>query len=82
MRSSEEGRVEQLSKQVGGRFKLTTLVQKQARDYVRGGGAFMPKVRNLDELFRYILNEIAEGKIELELPDEIEEEAEAEEEGQ
>jgi hypothetical protein len=82
MRSSEEGRVEQLSKRVGGRFKLTTLVQKQARDYVRGGGAFMPKVRNLDELFRYILDEIAEGKIELELPEEIEEEAEDEEEDQ
>ncbi len=72
MRESEEGRIEELSHTLGGRYKLTTLVQKQAREYVRGGGAFMPSVRNLDELFRYILNEIEEGRIKLLLPGEIE----------
>ncbi len=74
MRSSEEGRVERLSRQVGGRFKLTTLIQKQAREYYRGGRAFMPSVRNFDELFNYILDEIEEGKIELLLPEHVEEE--------
>ncbi len=72
MEKSEEGRVEELSRQVGGRFKLTVLVQKQAREYYRGGRAFMPNVRNLDELFNYILDEIEEGKISLTLPGEEE----------
>lgn len=80
MRRSEEGRVEELSKRIGGRFKLTTLVQRQARDYVRGGGAFMPKVRNLHELYRYILDEIDAGKIELQLRGEVEQAEETEEE--
>ena len=74
MERSEEGRVEELSKLVGGRFRLTTLIQKQAREYYMGGRAFMPSVRNLDELFRYILDEIEGGKIALLLP--AEEEAE------
>jgi len=65
MKQSQEGRIEDLSKQVGGRFRLTTLIQKQARDYYLGGRAFMPSVRNLDELFSYILNEIEQGKISL-----------------
>ena len=68
MRKSEEGRVEELSRQVGGRFKLTALIQRQAREYYLGGRAFMPSVRNFDELFNYILDEIEQGKITLALP--------------
>lgn len=75
---AEEGRIEELSKLVGGRYKLTTLIQKQAVDYIKGGRAFMPSVRNMDELFRYILKEVEEGDISLELPGEVEEEAEEE----
>jgi DNA-directed RNA polymerase subunit K/omega len=75
---SEEGRVEELSRAVGGRFKLTTLIQKQARQYYEGGRAFMPSVRNFDDLFNYILDEIEEGKIDLVLPGEMEEAAPAE----
>jgi DNA-directed RNA polymerase subunit K/omega len=70
---SEEGRVEELSRAVGGRFKLTTLIQKQARQYYEGGRAFMPSVRNFDDLFNYILDEIEQGKIDLILPGEMEE---------
>ena len=70
MKRDGEDRVENLSKKVGGRFKLTSLLQKQARDYYAGGRAFMPSVRNLDELFNYILDEIEEGKIALKLPEE------------
>jgi len=66
--------VEELSRKVGGRFKLTALIQKQARNYYRGGRAFMPNVRNLDELFNYILDEIEEGKIGLLMPGESERE--------
>jgi hypothetical protein len=80
MSSTEEGRIEELSKKVGGRFRLTALVQKQAREYVRGGGAFMPRVRNLDELFRYILDEVEQGRIRLLLPAEKREEESEEEE--
>ncbi len=70
MKRDGEDRVEELSKKVGGRFKLTALLQKQARDYYAGGRAFMPSVRNLDELFNYILDEIEEDKITLKLPEE------------
>ena len=63
MKRSQEGRIEDLSRKVGGRFKLTALVQKQARDYYLGGRAFMPNVRNLDELFNYILDEVESDKI-------------------
>jgi DNA-directed RNA polymerase subunit K/omega len=80
MATTEQNRVEQLSKMVGGRFKLTTLLQKQAREYYAGGRAFMPSVRNLDELFNYILDEIQAGKIGLELR-EAEQEASEESEG-
>ena len=65
MRASQEGRVEELSEKVGGRFRLTTLVQKQMRDYLRAGRTFMPNVKNVDELFDYILDEIEDGKIQL-----------------
>lgn len=74
---SEEGRVEELSRAVGGRFKLTTLIQKQARQYYEAGRTFMPSVRNFDDLFNYILDEIEEGKIDLILPEEAEEAAPA-----
>ena len=78
MKRSEEGRVEELSKLVGGRFKLTALIQrrmieltvliqKQAQEYYAAGRTFMPSVRNFDELFNYILDEIEDGKIELQL---------------
>jgi len=70
MKQSEEGRVEELSRMVGGRFKLTALIQKQARDYYVGGRTFMPSVRNFDELFNYILDEIEQKKISLMLPGE------------
>ena len=68
MNPSEESHIEELTKRAGGRFKLTTLLLKQARDYYAGGRAFMPSVRNLDELFNYILDEIREGKVALESP--------------
>ena len=70
MKQSEEGRVEELSRLVGGRFRLTALIQKQAREYYVGGRTFMPSVRNFDELFNYILDEIEQKKITLMLPGE------------
>jgi hypothetical protein len=78
---SQEGRVEALSQQLGGRFKLTTLLQKQMREYVQGGSAFMPSVRNTDELVDLILDRIDSGELQLVLPGETgpDEEPESEE---
>jgi hypothetical protein len=70
MDRSMEGRVEEVSKKVGGRFRLTALIQKRLRDYVKGGGAFMPSVKNTHELVGYILDEIEEDKIRLIMPGE------------
>lgn len=70
MRKSKEQMVEELSSEVGGRYKLTVLVQKKVADYVKGGRTFMPDVRNLDELFVHVLEEVEAGRIELEMPDE------------
>jgi hypothetical protein len=67
---SQEGRVEALSEKLGGRFKLTTLLQKQMREYALGGGAFMPSVRNTDELVDLILDRIESGELQLVLPGE------------
>mgnify|MGYP001088645144 CR=1 FL=1 len=80
MERSQEGRIEELSKKVGGRFKLTALIQKQARGYYLGGRAFMPTVRNLDELFSHILDEIEEEEISLLIPVQVEEQEEDEDE--
>jgi DNA-directed RNA polymerase subunit K/omega len=67
---SQAQRIEELSNKVGGRFKLTTLALKRIRSFYVGGRTFMPKVRNLDELFENVLDEIEEGKITLKLADE------------
>lgn len=64
---SQEGRVEALSKKIGGRFKLTAIVQKQMREYVRGGRAFMPSVRNTHELVDLILDMIENDELDLTL---------------
>jgi len=69
MEKSQEARVEDLSKKIEGRFKLTTLIQKQMRDYILGGRAFMPDVANIDELFDYILDEVEAGRLELVEPE-------------
>ena len=66
MEKSKEQKVEELSKKVGGRFRLTSLIQKRMREYHLGGRAFMPDVKNLDELFGLVLGQIEDGQIELE----------------
>lgn len=63
-------RIEELSHQMGGRFKLTSLIQKRVRDYYVTSRAFMPKVDNLDELFEVVLDQIEHGEIRLRLPEE------------
>lgn len=62
-------RIEELSHDLGGRFKLTSLIQKRIRDYYVTGRAFMPKVDNLDELFELVLDQVEQGQIRLQLPE-------------
>ena len=62
MAKSQEGRVEDIGRELGGRFKLTSLLQKQLREYVKGGRAFMPSVRNTHDLVSYILDLVAETR--------------------
>lgn len=69
MKETEEARVERISGIVGGRFRLTTLVQKRMRDFHKMGRAFMPTVRNFDELFNVVLDEVEQRKLELILPE-------------
>jgi len=70
MERSQEQRVEELSKKVGGRFALTALVQKRMREYHTSGRAFMPRARNVDELFDIVLDQIESGLIRLRFPEE------------
>ena len=72
MTKSQEQRVEELSRNVGGRFKLTALVQKRIREYHLAGRAFMPSVRNLNELFDLILDQVEAEQIRLVLQEDKE----------
>jgi len=70
MQKSQEQRVEELSKLVGGRFALTALVQKRMRDYHLSGRAFMPNTRDLNELFELVLDQVENGVIRLRVAEE------------
>lgn len=72
MAKRQEERIEELSRKTGGRFKLTALVQKRMREFYRAGKTFMPNVRNLDELFEYVLDEVEHNEVKLLLPEEKE----------
>jgi hypothetical protein len=69
MAKSQEGRVEDIGRELGGRFKLTSLLQKQLREYVKGGRAFMPSVRNTHELVSHILDDVEAGNLDLDMHD-------------
>jgi hypothetical protein len=69
MERSQEQRVEELGRRVGGRFRLTVLLQKQIRDYHLAGRAFMPNVRNFNELVEYVLDQVERDEIQLLLPE-------------
>ncbi len=70
MKTKRDQRIEDLSRMVGGRFKLTTLIVKRMREYYLGGRTFMPRVRHHDELFDMVLDQIENESIVLRLPDE------------
>lgn len=60
--------IDRLDHTVGGRFKLTALIQKRIQDIVRGSPTFADGATPL----RIALAEIESGKVELKDPKELE----------
>ena len=59
-------RLEQLTQKVGGRFRLTTLLQKRMAELVRGSPPMLDVDPEIAEnLFEVALREIEAGRIEL-----------------
>ena len=56
-------RLEQLTQKVGGRFRLTALLQKRLSELVKGSPAMVDLPSN--NYFEIALREIEEGRIEL-----------------
>ena len=86
-------RLEGLTRKVGGRFRLTTLLQKRMGELVKGSPPMLETSDDIaDNLFEIALREIEAGRIELIRPfvapealpvsEEAEPEEEAEEEGE
>ena len=70
MKETYPSRIERLSSELGGRFKLTVMIQKRFQEVLRGGRAFAPS-ENTDVLFQLILDEIEHGRLALADPGEI-----------
>ena len=59
-------RLEQLTRKVGGRFRLTTLLQKRMGELVKGSPPMLEMSDEIaDNLFEIALREIEAGRIEL-----------------
>ena len=63
----DEARLEKLAKMVGGRFKLTALVQKRMQEMVGSEHSFGGP--HVDKVFEQVLQEIEEGRIQLRTPE-------------
>ncbi|HRU06837.1 MAG TPA: DNA-directed RNA polymerase subunit omega [Candidatus Brocadiia bacterium] len=59
-------RLEKLTRKVGGRFRLTSLLQKRMAELVKGSPAMLEVTNDVaDNLFEIALREIEAGRIEL-----------------
>jgi len=59
-------RLEKLTRKVGGRFRLTSLLQKRMAELVKGSPAMLEVANDVaDNLFEVALREIEAGRIEL-----------------
>lgn len=63
----DDARLERLTKVVGGRFRLTALVQKRMQEITTSAHAFGEP--NIDNMFERVLSEIESGRIKIELPE-------------
>lgn len=72
----EELKDDKIIHMIGGRFKLTALIQKRWLELMRGSRP-MVEHEGLSDL-ETVIKEIAEGKVDAQMPDEHEESDEAE----
>jgi DNA-directed RNA polymerase subunit omega len=72
-------RSDELIKKIGGKFKLTALIQRRWLQLLQGERPLVRDIEGLTDM-EIIIREILEGKIEMELLEEREE-GESEEEG-
>ena len=63
----DDARLEKLTKMVGGRFRLASLVQKRMQEMTTATHSFSEP--NVDNMFERILVEIETGRIKIELPE-------------
>ena len=66
----EELKEEELIKKVGGRFRLSSLIQKRLVALTRGGTSFVDAPKNKNKL-EIVIQEIMEDKIFLNMDDEL-----------
>ncbi|MBQ1337452.1 MAG: DNA-directed RNA polymerase subunit omega [Thermoguttaceae bacterium] len=66
----EELKEEELIKKVGGRFRLSSLIQKRLVALNRGGTSFVDAPKNKNKL-EIVIQEIMEDKIFLNMDDEL-----------
>ena len=66
----EELKEEELNKKVGGRFRLSSLIQKRLVALNRGGTSFVDAPKNKNKL-EIVIQEIMEDKIFLNMDDEL-----------
>lgn len=63
----DEARLEKLTRMVGGRFKLTALVQKRMQELIGSEQGF--GTPDVDKVFERVLREVEEGRIALQPPE-------------
>lgn len=65
----DDARLERLTRMVGGRYRLASLVQKRIQELVAGQRTFGDsRPAAADDLMERVLREIEEGRIVLQLP--------------
>ena len=62
----DDARLERLTRIAGGRFRLTSLVQKRMQELIAAAHGFGGP--DIDNIFEKVLCEIEEGRVTLELP--------------
>jgi len=55
---------EEIVNKVGGRFKLTALIQKRMLELLQGSRPFVPREKGMTDM-EVVIREILEGKIEI-----------------
>ena len=70
----KDSRLEALTKQAGGRFRLTSLLQKRLQELLRGSPKLIEE--ELEDPIEIVMREAEEGRVQLILPPSAEREPE------